>query len=68
MPMSDITLLDSRDPQQQQPLPGDPAQCEECLGSGGWYRYEPALEPAPGLMYLSCLGCRGSGRLSPPRG
>lgn len=36
--------------------------CEECLGSGGWYRYEPALEPAPGLLYLSCLHCRGSGR------
>lgn len=36
--------------------------CEECLGSGGWYRYEPALEPAPGLLYLSCLHCRGQGR------
>jgi hypothetical protein len=39
--------------------------CEECLGSGGWYRYEPALEPAPGLLYLSCLHCRGSGRGTP---
>jgi hypothetical protein len=38
------------------------ASCEECLGSGGWFRYEPALEPAPGLLYLSCLQCRGSGR------
>lgn len=37
-------------------------RCEECLGCGGWYRYEPALEPAPGLLYLSCLHCRGSGR------
>ena len=36
--------------------------CVECLGSGGWYRYEPALEPSPGLLYLSCLHCRGSGR------
>lgn len=36
--------------------------CDECVGSGGWYRYEPALEPAPGLLYLSCLRCRGSGR------
>ena len=36
--------------------------CEECLGSGGWYRYEPSLEPAPGMLYLSCLHCRGSGR------
>jgi hypothetical protein len=41
-----------------------PAQqpCEECVGSGGWYRYEPALDPAPGLLYLSCVQCRGSGR------
>ena len=38
--------------------------CETCLGSGGWYRYEPALEPATGLLYLSCLPCRGSGRAS----
>jgi hypothetical protein len=35
--------------------------CDECLGPGGWFRYEPALEPAPGLLYLSCLHCRGSG-------
>ena len=41
--------------------------CDECLGSGGWYRYEPALEPAPGLLYLSCLHCRGSGRASSAR-
>lgn len=38
------------------------ATCEECLGAGGWYRYEPALESTPGLLYLSCLHCRGSGR------
>lgn len=38
--------------------------CDDCLGSGGWYRYEPSLEPAPGLLYLSCLACRGSGRLA----
>ena len=42
--------------------------CDECLGSGGWFRYEPALEPAPGLLYLSCLQCRGSGRMALPRG
>lgn len=42
--------------------------CDDCLGSGGWYRYEPALEPAPGLLYLSCLQCRGSGRTRLPRG
>ncbi|HEX2546099.1 MAG TPA: hypothetical protein VHL79_14550 [Ramlibacter sp.] len=36
--------------------------CNECQGSGGWFRYEPALDPAPGLLYLSCVHCRGSGR------
>jgi hypothetical protein len=41
--------------------------CEECLGSGGWFRYEPALEPSPGLLYLSCLQCRGSGRTAAAR-
>jgi DnaJ-class molecular chaperone len=41
--------------------------CEECLGSGGWYRYEPALDPAPGLLYLSCMQCRGSGRTILPQ-
>jgi hypothetical protein len=41
--------------------------CEECVGSGGWLRYEPALDPAPGLMYLSCLQCRGSGRMAAGR-
>jgi len=41
---------------------GEP--CEECLGSGGWYRYEPALDPAPGMLYLSCLHCRGQGRFT----
>ncbi|MDB5913269.1 MAG: hypothetical protein JWP22_1944 [Ramlibacter sp.] len=38
------------------------APCEECVGSGGWYRYEPSMEDSPGRLYLSCLGCRGSGR------
>lgn len=41
--------------------------CDECLGSGGWFRYEPALEPTPGLLYLSCLHCRGSGRTAAAR-
>jgi hypothetical protein len=36
--------------------------CEECVGSGGWFRYEPAMDPAPGVLYLSCVQCRGSGR------
>jgi hypothetical protein len=44
------------------------ADCGECVGSGGWFRYEPALDPAPGLLYLSCVQCRGSGRLSALRG
>jgi hypothetical protein len=39
-------------------------QCRECVGSGGWFRYEPALESAPGLLYLSCLHCRGSGHMA----
>ena len=38
------------------------ADCQECVGSGGWFRYEPALEPAPGLRYLSCVQCRGTGK------
>jgi hypothetical protein len=41
--------------------------CDECQGSGGWYRYEPALDPAPGVLYLFCLQCRGSGRTAWPR-
>lgn len=42
--------------------------CDECVGTGGWYRYEPALDATPGMLYLSCLQCRGSGRLALPRG
>lgn len=41
--------------------PTVPVPCGECQGSGGWFRYEPALEPLPGLLYLSCLQCRGQG-------
>ena len=48
--------------------PGSGGICDECLGSGGWYRYEPALEPAPGMLYLSCLHCRGTGHTAEPRG
>jgi len=40
--------------------------CDDCQGAGGWFRYEPALAPAPGLRYLSCLQCRGSGRTASP--
>jgi DnaJ-class molecular chaperone len=42
---------------------GTTSVCDECQGTGGWYRYEPALE-APGRMVLSCVHCRGSGRLA----
>jgi hypothetical protein len=42
--------------------------CDECVGTGGWYRYEPALDPAPGMLYLSCVHCRGSGRMALARG
>ena len=48
--------------------PAAGSTCDECLGSGGWFRYEPALEPAPGMLYLSCLHCRGTGRTAEPRG
>jgi DnaJ-class molecular chaperone len=51
--------------QQQAPVSTD---CDECAGSGGWFRYEPALDPAPGQLYLSCVECRGSGRLAALRG
>ena len=40
--------------------------CEECLGAGGWYRYDPSAEAAAGVLYLSCLQCRGSGRTGLP--
>jgi hypothetical protein len=42
--------------------------CEGCQGSGGWFRYEPAMDPGPGLLYLSCVQCSGGGRLALPRG
>lgn len=66
--MSDITLLDA--PAIQPPPPaGDHTECQECLGTGGWFRYEPALDPTPGMLYLSCMECRGSGRTALlPRG
>lgn len=64
--MSDITLLDPQSGSQSQ-VPGDRAECQECVGSGGWYRYEPAAEAGPGQLYLSCVGCQGSGRMAFPR-
>jgi hypothetical protein len=44
------------------------ADCEECVGSGGWYRYDPSLDSSPGRLYLSCMQCRGSGRTASARG
>jgi hypothetical protein len=52
----------SEEPSQRSATPVATAACDECVGSGGWFRYEPSLDPAPGLLYLSCLQCRGSGR------
>jgi hypothetical protein len=52
-------------PAEQALAPAQP--CRECLGDGGWYRYEPALDPAPGVLYLFCLHCRGSGRAAGSR-
>jgi hypothetical protein len=49
------------------PAAASPADCDECVGSGGWFRYDPSLEDSPGRLYLSCLGCRGSGRSEPAR-
>jgi hypothetical protein len=62
--MSATSLAPTSLQEFQPALAAQPAQdgCEECLGFGGWYRYEPALEPTPGMLYLSCLQCRGSGR------
>jgi hypothetical protein len=64
--MSDITLtesLSSGTPSAAAAAAATMEQpCDECVGSGGWFRYEPALEPSPGLLYLSCVQCRGSGR------
>lgn len=63
--MSELRLPDAPAPASAERVPTSAAalaSCDECLGSGGWFRYEPALEPSPGLLYLSCLHCRGSGR------
>ena len=69
--MTDLTTsaLDSTPFLPPNPTGAAAAQpaCGECLGSGGWFRYEPALEPAPGLLYLSCMQCRGSGAREPAR-
>jgi hypothetical protein len=66
--MSEITVSESQSALQAQAaiaaLAKNAAPCEECVGSGGWYRYEPSMEDSPGMLYLSCVGCRGSGRMA----
>lgn len=52
------------DPIPTKPAPAAPpaaTACDDCQGTGGWFRYEPALERAAGRLYLSCLPCRGTG-------
>lgn len=71
--MTDSKLIASsvpaprRQPQEAGASSVSDGTCSECLGSGGWFRYEPALDPAPGQLYLSCLQCRGTGRMAEPR-
>ena len=61
--MSEIRYLDASSSLSDHAaiLAAQAQQCDECLGLGGWPRYEPAQEPA-GMLYLSCVHCRGSGR------
>jgi hypothetical protein len=59
--MADTTLQE-KSAANASPASTTPAECDECVGSGGWFRYDPSLENSPGRMYLSCLQCRGSGR------
>ena len=65
--MADTTLQEQAagNPASSQP---QQAECGDCIGSGGWYRYDPSLESSPGRLYLSCLQCRGSGRTALARG
>jgi DnaJ-class molecular chaperone len=65
--MTDTTLTDHATPAPQA-ADAAKADCQECVGSGGWFRYEPALESAPGLLYLSCVQCRGTGKTAEARG
>jgi hypothetical protein len=65
--MPQTLLPDSQVPSETAAVP-EATACGECLGAGGWFRYEPALEPAPGMIYLCCLRCRGSGQSAAARG
>jgi hypothetical protein len=62
------TTLDEQAAGNSTPAAPARADCDECVGSGGWYRYDPSLESQPGRLYLSCLQCRGSGRTALARG
>ena len=62
------TTLDKQAASNATPSNSARADCEECVGTGGWYRYDPSLESSPGRLYLSCMQCRGSGRTALARG
>jgi DnaJ-class molecular chaperone len=66
--MSDTTLTEQATTSTPSAAAAMQAECQECVGSGGWFRYEPALEPSPGLLYLSCVQCRGTGKTAAARG
>ena len=65
--MADTTLQEQAADNVSPAVPAR-TDCEECVGSGGWYRYDPSLDPSPGRLYLSCVQCRGSGRTALARG
>jgi hypothetical protein len=66
--MSDTTITDAIAAPAPEVSAAPLADCDECVGSGGWFRYEPALDPAPGLLYLSCVQCRGTGKTASAHG
>ena len=65
--MADTTLHEQAPSNPASAVPAR-TDCEECAGSGGWYRYDPSLDTSPGRLYLSCIQCRGSGRTAQARG
>jgi hypothetical protein len=64
--MTELTLATPPAEQATQLAAAPP--CEECAGTGGWFRYDPRVESDAGMLYLSCVGCRGSGRTAQPQG
>ena len=60
--MADTTLQERTANNSGNAAPQQQAECGDCIGSGGWYRYDPSLDPSPGRLYLSCVSCRGSGK------